>query len=313
MLFSSASIKGVSTLVFGKTDEETSSSTLSGVDSNDLKESRDDVEDDVEDDAEDDENGRDHYKDNVAANTLLELQNQHLKSQDSGGLDTKVETIEKKKATSRQKKKENVAISAQSILSCADRYHDAIKLVEHVVNSKRNVSTKNADIHLALKTMKKLSNEVDKAASSHMNTYAKEVRKRKRVEEMDNIKTKDTRGGNADVKRSRMMCKNYMNDNNEEIKEEMEEEKVKKKRDSIPRTAKRFSIYKNEKKINIPMPKSTNYYEPIELVECLICNVDAIDRRFVIKEIIKMGYVPVKNFRVILRHIQKYKAEKALP
>ena len=50
--------------------------------------------------------------------------------------------------------------------------------------------------------MKKLSNEVNKAATSHMNTYAKDVRKRKRVEEIDNIKTKDTQVGNADAKRS---------------------------------------------------------------------------------------------------------------
>eukprot|EP00957_Ditylum_brightwellii_P048768 3700036-Ditylum_brightwellii.AAC.1 len=113
----------------------------------------------------------------------------------------------------------------QSILSCADKYHDAIKLVEHVNNSKKTISTKNADIHLALKAMKKLNNEVDKAATSHMNTYTKEVRKRKRVEGIDNIKTKDTQGSNADVKRSQMMCTKYMNDSNEERNEEMEEEK----------------------------------------------------------------------------------------
>eukprot|EP00957_Ditylum_brightwellii_P005193 396521-Ditylum_brightwellii.AAC.1 len=61
------------------------------------------------------------------------------------------------------------------------------------------------------------------------------------------------------------------------------------------------------------MPKSTNYYEPTELVEGLICNVDAMDWCFVIKELIKRGYVPVTHFCVILRHTQKYKAGKALP
>eukprot|EP00957_Ditylum_brightwellii_P064622 4904542-Ditylum_brightwellii.AAC.1 len=93
----------------------------------------------------------------------------------------------------------------------------------------------------------------------------------------------------------------------------MEEEKVKKERKSIPQAAKNFSIDKKEKKINFPMPNSTNYYEPTELVEDLICNVDAMDWRFVIKELIKREYVPVTNFRVILRHVQKYKVGKALP
>ena len=134
MLFSSVSIKGVSTLLFGKTNEETNSSTSSGVNNNEPKESR---EDDVKDDVEDDENSKNYYEDRVAADTLLELQNQHLKSKASCGLNTKVETLEKKKARSRQKKKENVAMLAQSILSCADKYHDAIKLVEHVINSKK--------------------------------------------------------------------------------------------------------------------------------------------------------------------------------
>eukprot|EP00957_Ditylum_brightwellii_P060948 4626861-Ditylum_brightwellii.AAC.1 len=99
MLFSSASIKGVSILSFGKSNKETSSSTSYGIDNNEPKESR---EDDVEDDVKDDENSKNYYEDCVAANTLLELQNQYLKSKVSSGLNTKVETLEKKKAQSRQ-------------------------------------------------------------------------------------------------------------------------------------------------------------------------------------------------------------------
>eukprot|EP00957_Ditylum_brightwellii_P145584 11084701-Ditylum_brightwellii.AAC.1 len=64
MLFSSASIKGVSTLLFGKINKETSSSTSSGVNNNESKESR---EDDVKDDVEDDENSKNYYEDRVAA------------------------------------------------------------------------------------------------------------------------------------------------------------------------------------------------------------------------------------------------------
>eukprot|EP00957_Ditylum_brightwellii_P038690 2924399-Ditylum_brightwellii.AAC.1 len=60
------------------------------------------------------------------------------------------------------------------------------------------------------------------------------------------------------------------------------------------------------------MPKSTTYFEPTEIVKGLICNVDAMDWRFVIKELKKRGYIPVTNFCVILRHIEKYKAGKAL-
>ena len=65
--------------------------------------------------------------------------------------------------------------------------------------------------------------------------------------------------------------------------------------------------------MSFPKPKSGLLYTPIEFVECLIENVDYQDRRFVIKQVIKIKIIPVNDFCVVLRHIQKYRKAFSSP
>ena len=68
-----------------------------------------------------------------------------------------------------------------------------------------------------------------------------------------------------------------------------------------------MKIGKFDKQIPFPKPKSGLLYPPTEFVACLIENVDSQDKRFVIKKVIKMKLIPINEFCVVLRHIQKYR------
>ena len=61
-----------------------------------------------------------------------------------------------------------------------------------------------------------------------------------------------------------------------------------------------------DKKISFPKPKSGILYAPTEFVECLIETVDSQGRRVIIKQVIKIKLIPIDDFFVVLRHIQKY-------
>ena len=62
-----------------------------------------------------------------------------------------------------------------------------------------------------------------------------------------------------------------------------------------------------------PKPKSGLLYTPTDFVECLIENVDYQDMRLIIKQVINMKLVPINDFCVVLRHIQKYRKGVSLP
>ena len=68
-----------------------------------------------------------------------------------------------------------------------------------------------------------------------------------------------------------------------------------------------MKIEKVDNQISFPKPKSGLLYTTTEFFECLIENVDSQDRRFVIKLVIKMKLIPINDFRVVLRHLQKYR------
>ena len=74
-----------------------------------------------------------------------------------------------------------------------------------------------------------------------------------------------------------------------------------------------MKIEKVDKKISFPKPKSGLFYTPTDFVEGLIENVDSQDRRFIIKQVIHMKLVPINDFCVVLRHIQKYIKVVSLP
>ena len=66
-------------------------------------------------------------------------------------------------------------------------------------------------------------------------------------------------------------------------------------------------IEKFDKKISFRKLKLGLLYKSTEFVECSIENVDSQDRHFVIKQVINMKLIPINYFRVVLRHIQKYR------
>ena len=74
-----------------------------------------------------------------------------------------------------------------------------------------------------------------------------------------------------------------------------------------------MKIEKVDKQISFPKPKSGLLYKPTEFIECLIENVDSQYICFVIKQVINMKLIPINDFCVVLRHIQKYRKGVSLP
>ena len=73
-------------------------------------------------------------------------------------------------------------MSAQSILSCKEKCNDVINLLKNCMDSRERIPTANKDIHIALKTLKKVPRDVERAASNHLTSYAKILCKRKIVQ-----------------------------------------------------------------------------------------------------------------------------------
>ena len=76
-------------------------------------------------------------------------------------------------------------MSAQSIFSCTEKFNDVINLLKNCMDGSKSIPTDNKDIHFSLKTLNKVTTDVEIAASKHLTSYAKILRKRKRVQEED--------------------------------------------------------------------------------------------------------------------------------
>ena len=72
---------------------------------------------------------------------------------------------------------------SQSIISCTKKCNDVINLLKNFMDGSKIIPTANKDIHLSLKTLKKLTTDVERAESNHITSYAKILRKRKGVQE----------------------------------------------------------------------------------------------------------------------------------
>ena len=60
---------------------------------------------------------------------------------------------------------------SQSIISCTEKCNDVINLLKNCMHVSKSISTENKDIHIALKTLKKVSKYVERAASNHLTSY----------------------------------------------------------------------------------------------------------------------------------------------
>ena len=74
-------------------------------------------------------------------------------------------------------------MSAQSIISCTEKCNEMINLLNNSMDVSKSIPTVNKDIRLAIKTLKKETTYVEREASNHLVSYAKILRKRKRVQE----------------------------------------------------------------------------------------------------------------------------------
>ena len=66
------------------------------------------------------------------------------------------------------------------------------------------IPTANKDIHLLLKTLKKVTIDVEIAAYNHLTSYAKNQKKNmKKIQKEDDFNLKNTQCGNSALKKSR--------------------------------------------------------------------------------------------------------------
>ena len=78
-------------------------------------------------------------------------------------------------------------MGAQSIIFCTEKCNDVINLLKNFMYDSKIIPTENKDIHLALKTLKKLTTYVEIAESNHLKSYANILRKRKIVQDDDEV------------------------------------------------------------------------------------------------------------------------------
>ena len=199
---------------------------------------------------------------------------------------------------------------AQSIIPCTEKCNDIINLLKNSMDGRKIISTANNDINLELKTLKKVTTAVGRAASNHLTSYANIMRKRKRVQEEDEFYLKNTQCGNSASKKARFNCTSFIEREDSIIIKTTPN----KNRKYLHRNSSSImKIGEFDKRISFPKPKSDLLYTPTEFVECLIENVDSQDRCFFVKLVIQMKLISINYFCVVLRYIQKYRKGVSLP
>ena len=80
------------------------------------------------------------------------------------------------------------------------------------------ISTTNKDIHLSLKTLKKITTDVERAASNHLISYAKILRKRERYQEEEYFNLKNIQCVNSVLNKNRFNCKSFLESEESKIR-----------------------------------------------------------------------------------------------
>ena len=101
-------------------------------------------------------------------------------------------------------------MSSQSIISCKERCIDVINLLKNIMYGSKSIPTTNKDIHIALKTLKKVTTYVEIAASNHLTSYAEILFNREIVQEEDVFYLKNTQCGNSALDKPRFKCKSFL-------------------------------------------------------------------------------------------------------
>ena len=170
-----------------------------------------------------------------------------------------------------------------------------------------NLSSKR-DLNLAIGTLSKIDQTLSSSASCQMSIYAREVNKRRRIDQMDHshVLTKfGTRKVSKELQFARSACKTYLK---------------KAAIDLTPETKKRSGWHPAFIKIRssptceicIHCPSDGSVYTPTEVCKILSANFAEKDRSYVLRQLIKRRYVPVK-LQMTLRHMQWFKEGRELP
>ena len=101
-------------------------------------------------------------------------------------------------------------MSDQSIISCTEKCNDVKNLLRNCMDGRKSISTANKDIHLALKTLNKVTTYAERASSNHLTSYEKGLVKSKIVQAEDVLYLKNTQYGNSTLKKSRFNCKIFL-------------------------------------------------------------------------------------------------------
>ena len=86
----------------------------------------------------------------IAASVLLELQSQQVRPESQDDLKNDFVLLGSMEDHLKESKKEDNAMSTQSILSCTEKFNDIINLLKNCMDGSKGIPTANNDIHLAL-------------------------------------------------------------------------------------------------------------------------------------------------------------------
>ena len=109
-------------------------------------------------------------------------------------------------------------MSAQSIISCTEKWNDVINLLKNSIYGNKCIPTANNDIHISLKTLKKVTTYVGRSASNHLTSNANIICKRKILQEEDEFNLKNTQCGNSALKKSIFNCKSFLESEDSKIR-----------------------------------------------------------------------------------------------
>ena len=127
------------------------------------------------------------------------------------------------------------------------------------MDGRKNISTANKDIHIALKTLKKVTTYVERAASNHLTSYEKILHKRQRFQEEDKFYLENNLYRNSALKKSRFNCKRFLESEDSKIRKTTSN----KNRKYLHRNASSImKIDKVGKQISFPIPKPGLLYTP---------------------------------------------------
>jgi hypothetical protein len=214
-----------------------------------------------------------------------------------------------------QRGRVNDAMYSQKLLKCSEACNVVLGLVSSVLRTARKQSLPlkiKKDINLAVATLDKVTNDLEEVCSRKLLVYAKECRKRCKIDEEDVLVTSQSNGCQSfdliDVcwKKCEFFVKKEESTHGMSLRNSVKQiapQKILK--------FKKCSPMKRYKEIKFPFPRNNYFYLPKELCENLDQYVGKVDRYFVLKSICDTSYVNTK-LRNALRIVKLHDEGKSI-